>query len=409
MSEGTEIEDSPAVMTVLYICYQSVREPLTQTQVIAYLKGLRKPERHIVLLTFEPAVIPPETQAHIRDELAESGMEWHSLRYHKWPTLPATAFDIAAGIHYGVCLNRARKIRVIHARSHVPGVIALVLKALTGARMLLDFRGLMAEEYVDAQVWHANGLLFGLTKSTEKRLMSAADSVVVLTEKARQLLKSWYPSQLSSKPVSVIPCCVPVCDREILAPEPSDPGVVLGYCGKLGGLYATPEMLRFVKIAGQVIPGLRFHIWTQSDTRFATKAMTDEGVDTITTIGRLPPAQVIPHLRQICHAALSFITPCFSKQASSPTKIAEYLAAGLPLIVTTGIGDVDQIVRDEQIGIVLPEFSDSAYREAAQALLRLLGDESVRARCIRVARKYFDMERIGWERYRAVYDQLAKA
>ena len=27
-------------MTALYICYQSIREPLTETQVVAYLKGL---------------------------------------------------------------------------------------------------------------------------------------------------------------------------------------------------------------------------------------------------------------------------------------------------------------------------------------------------------------------------------
>ncbi len=41
---------------------------------------------------------------------------------------------------------------------------------------------------------------------------------------------------------------------------------------------------------------------------------------------------------------LSFVRPCPSKVSSSPTKIGEYLAAGLPVISTAGIGDVDELL-----------------------------------------------------------------
>ena len=40
--------------SVLYICYQSIAEPLTQTQVIAYLEGLVLVGYQVILLTFEP-------------------------------------------------------------------------------------------------------------------------------------------------------------------------------------------------------------------------------------------------------------------------------------------------------------------------------------------------------------------
>ena len=47
---------------------------------------------------------------------------------------------------------------------------------------------------------------------------------------------------------------------------------------------------------------------------------------------------------------MSFIKPCLSKLSSSPTKVGEYLAAGLPVISTAGIGDVDDLLTGRNNG-----------------------------------------------------------
>ena len=52
-------------MTVLYICYPSVQEPLTRTQVVAYLEGPSAAGLEIVLLTFEGFAISREREAQI--------------------------------------------------------------------------------------------------------------------------------------------------------------------------------------------------------------------------------------------------------------------------------------------------------------------------------------------------------
>jgi glycosyltransferase involved in cell wall biosynthesis len=114
-------------------------------------------------------------------------------------------------------------------------------------------------------------------------------------------------------------------------------------------------------------------------------------------------------MRRTCDAGLAFIRPSFSKLASSPTKIAEYLAAGLPVITNTGIGDLEEIICGERVGVVVTQFSDAAYCDAAAQLSSLLGDKTLRERCVAVARKHFDLERIGWPRYRTVYEKLARA
>ncbi len=132
-------------MSALYICYQSVQEPLTQTQVIAYLEGLALAGHRVVLLTFEPRPLCPEETTAWRERLAAKGVDWHWLRYHKRPTVPATAWDVLAGIATGLRLIRKYKVRLVHARSHVPGLMALALKRLTGVKLLLDLRGFMAD------------------------------------------------------------------------------------------------------------------------------------------------------------------------------------------------------------------------------------------------------------------------
>jgi glycosyltransferase involved in cell wall biosynthesis len=396
-------------MTVLYICYQSIEEPLTRTQVAAYLEGLSAAGHEIVLLTFEGIAISREREAQIRGDMARLRIEWRWLRYHKRPTLPATAFDTTAGIVYGFWLSRKRNVRLIHARSHVPGVMALVLACLTGASFLFDVRGLLAEEYADSQVWRAGGLLFTLVKKAERRLMEAADAVVVLTERGRRLLEQWYARELSSKPLAVIPCCVDLRRIPDRQPDEPRPAITIGYVGKLGGWYATGEMMRFIQVADDVLCGVRFHIWTQSDPELAQHYIAKERTGTNTTIGRLAPEEVVPHLHRTCDAGLAFVKPFPSKWASSPTKAAEYLAAGLPVITNRGIGDLDEIICAEGVGVSVTEFSDDAYREAARQLAALLADKTHRTRCVAAARRYFDLERIGWPRYRAVYEQLANA
>jgi len=86
--------------------------------------------------------------------------------------MPATAFDVAAGIRFASRLVRQDRIELVHARAHIPAVIALNLQRRFGIKMIFDVRGLMAEEYVDAGHWQANGVATRLTKRTESRVFA---------------------------------------------------------------------------------------------------------------------------------------------------------------------------------------------------------------------------------------------
>src|SRR5258708_4237470 len=87
---------------VLYITYDGVLEPLGQSQVLQYLRYLAS-DFSIVLLSYEKAEDWRDGTARsaILPILREAGIRWVPLRYHKRPTAPATAYDLARGLAVG--------------------------------------------------------------------------------------------------------------------------------------------------------------------------------------------------------------------------------------------------------------------------------------------------------------------
>ncbi|HMJ08790.1 MAG TPA: glycosyltransferase, partial [Pyrinomonadaceae bacterium] len=254
----------------LYICYFGVREPLVQTQVIPYLLEIAKDGVGISLLTFEPAMRVRDSGTvgqwdsgtefeRIRRELSEKGIEWHWLPYHKRLSVIATAFDVFQGVRMIRRLMGRERFDILHARVHIPMLMAALAHRLSRQKpkLLFDIRGFFPEEYTDAGIWKEDGMLYRSVKRVEKWLMKEADGFVVLTEKARQIL---FPESANGvdklgRPVEVIPCCVSL-ERFAAAKDGSaaianklgtNGRFVVTYVGSFGGWYLTQETADFFK------------------------------------------------------------------------------------------------------------------------------------------------------------------
>src|SRR5712692_7296807 len=98
---------------VLYISYNGMLDPLGQSQVLPYLRELSKLGVRFTLLSFErPAAFDSEgatKRDELREHLAAEGIDWHALRYHQTPSLPATTYDVLHGLRYAKRLVRRDK------------------------------------------------------------------------------------------------------------------------------------------------------------------------------------------------------------------------------------------------------------------------------------------------------------
>lgn len=402
----------------LFISYNGMLEPLGQTQVIPYLRTLAEKGVQITLLSFEKShAYTPEGQEkcnQLRNRLRTEGIEWHWLPYHQRPSLPATVYDVLVGTRYAKDLIRKNRIELVHARGHIPATIALSLKKKFGIKMIFDLRGLMAEEYVDAEHWQEGGLPYRITKSTERKILSATDAIVTLTERIWPIIKEWDGLRGRSVYHSVIPCCVDLSafqfseeDREKRREELGlKDELTIVYSGSLDGWYLTEKMADFLAtFLERQQNGHLLWLTTGSHDR-VNELMKSRNIQEMRFTVRAVSASTVSSYLSAADAGIAFIKPCFSKLASSPTKNGEYLACGLPLILNAGIGDSDALIEDFKTGVLLKEFDRDNYVQAVTDIELMVRNPETTARCRTVATELFDLHAVGGERYAALYEKV---
>lgn len=393
-------------MRVLYLSHDGVLEPLGQSQVLPYLRGLSARGARITLLSFEKRVDRrrPGRESALRDELKARGIRWVALTYHRRPALLSTAWHVAVGLVRAWDIVLREHIQVVHARSDVAGLVAFVLKRWCGARFLFDMRGFWADERAEAGAWPADGLLYRAAKRLERVLLEEADEVVTLTEQARMTVESWLGGRCP--PVTVIPTCVDLA-RFAAPARRGAPGnaPVFIYAGSVAPWYLPSELFRFIRQALGRFPGARLIVLTR-EREAALRSLQGSGLSAErVTVASAEPAEVPRWLSQ-AHAGLAFYRPGFSRRGTCPTKIGEYLAMGLPVVVNREVGDVEDVIGASNVGAVLPECSEAAYDRALDGLERLWADPALPVRCRQVAESKFSLA-LGVERYGAIYRRLA--
>lgn len=394
-------------------------DPLGQSQVIPYLKELSRFGVRFWLISFErehafvQAGIDKVKQ--LRDELARLNIEWHVLRYHQKPSLAATAYDVTAGIRLGGRLIRQNRIQMIHARAQVPAVMALALKRRFGAKMIFDVRGLMAEEYVDAGHWRPHGVPKRLTKTMEGRSLRAADGIVTLTDALWDAMQSWPALDGREMAHETIPCCIDLSkfrfdeqQRKARRTELRiDDRFVLVYSGSVGGWYMTDQMAAFFRALKQKVPRAFFLWLTTGNLAIVNDAMKRQGIEPHDyAVKKVEPAAIAECL-SAADAGIAFYRPGISRLGTSPVKVSEYVACGLPVVINSGIGDCDRLFDRSGEGVVIRQFTEEAYLDAASSLLTFCeNQDEIRRRNREVAERFFDLRNVGTTRYARLYEHV---
>lgn len=393
----------------LYICYFGVREPLVQTQVIPYLLEIGKGGVAVSLLTFEPEGLDSD---QIGAELQAKGITWYRLPYHKRPSAIATLFDVMNGARFVAKLMRRDKFDILHARVHVPMLMAALARKMSGQKpkILFDIRGFFPEEYIDAGIWDPDGGLYRLVKRVEKWLMAEADGFVVLTQKAKDVL---FPDGSDPRPVEVIPCCVDLNVRfsgidagyrqASRAELGLDDRYVVTHLGALGGLYLTEQIVDFLRAARDKDPRTYAIFLTQSNPELIVPLLVERGFSPSDYLVRKVSPAEVPRYLAASDAALSFVKATYATLSRSPTKNAEYLACGVPIIANRGVGDVDVLINENGVGVIVNEFTPADYASAL-ADISELGD--IADRCQATALREFDLESVGGVQYRRIYERI---
>ncbi len=371
---------------ILYVSYDGAGEPLGRSQVLEYLMRLAG-EHRITLVSFEK---DRAGEAQLRAELAAAGIDWRPLDYHRRPPVLSTALDVMRGRREVVRIARHGRPDVVHVRSDVPALIAHLARRRTRAPMLFDIRGFWADERVEGGIWRSGGLLHRVARRWEQRFYAEAAAVVTLTDASVAQIREWSGGH--DMPVEVIPTCADHTAFAHTRERADGPHAV--WSGSVGTWYRLDLAQRLA--AALDMP---FTVLTRQVDE-ARDALAGRPADVRT----IPPG-AMPTALHAGDVGLYFVLAGSSKRATAPTRIAEYLAAGMPVAVTPGIGDLDALVSDHGVGVVLHHDDDDSLQEAAAGLRELAADPVTRKRCRRLAAERFDVAS-GARRYAALYARL---
>lgn len=394
-------------LDAVYVTYWSLLDPLCQSQSLPVVRALARDARRMGLVTFEqePWALEPAALADTRMALHREGVLWMPFRYHKRPRLLATLFDVLYGAWVCSRTGANRGVRLFHGRGTVAAALSHLSARLSHARFFNDADGPLSDEYADAGVWRSGSVEHRLTRRVERHLLRVADAVAVLTTHRRDEVKA-----LVSGEVTVLPCGVDTDhfrfredDRRAHRLALGLTGRVLVFAGKAGGWYLTEAMLDFVSTAAKVLGDSSLLVFTNDDpTRFTIGAAARG----IRCVVRNATRAEMPGLLSAGDVGLSLRLSTPSAAAASPVKNGEYLACGLPVVTTPGIGDYSDLVQRRAVGVVVRCLDATGYREASGVLAGLLEDSGLRSRCREAAVAEVSLAGLVLPRYRRLYHSL---
>ena len=406
-------------LKIIYISYDGMTDPLGQSQVLPYLIGLSKFNFEIQLISFEKKEKYQTKKGDIEKLIENTSIIWHPIQYHQQPPILSTLYDLWLLKKKALKIIEQNKIVLIHCRSYISSLVGLYLKRSKGIPFLFDMRGFWADERIDGNIWNLKNPIFRFVyqffKQKEKEFICESDYIVSLTANAKNEIETWnYKSNISSK-IKVIPCCADLNHFSInnlninaLNKWPlklgfSDTDFVISYVGSLGTWYMIEEMMELFKVAQEKIAHCKFLIITADNPAIALNAAKKNNIDENDIVIKKADRSEVPYLIALSKFSIFFIKPSYSKKASSPTKLAEILGMGVPVICNSNVGDVEKIVAEGQVGFILNDFNKKQYEMVIEKMLAFLPADT--KRISNYAIKYASLND-GVQRYHEVYNSI---
>lgn len=405
---------------ILYLSYDGLTDPLGQSQVLPYLKGLSEKGYLFHVISCEKKKNVFEQKEKIEEIIKDSGITWHPISYTKNPAVISTLWDLWRMKRKAFSLHRKENFQIVHCRSYIASLIGLRMKKTFGLKFIFDMRGFWADERVEGNLWNLKNtiykFIYNYFKKKETDFFSNADYTVSLTEKGKQIIHRWKHIPNQPIPIQVIPCCVntehfskeKISQQQLLELKKKlgiqEKDFVLSYLGSIGTWYLLEEMLLFFKRLLQSKPDSKFLFITQESKENIFDGARKINLSSEKIIVQKSSYADVPALLPLSNASVFFIKKSFSKQASSPTKQAEVLSMGIPLICNCGIGDTDEIIQ-QGCGLLIKNFNDDEYDKIIFSLDKLLKIPPQNIRTIAI--ENFSLKK-GVERYDSLCKNILK-
>ena len=392
---------------ILYISYDGILEPLGHSQVLKYLAFLSK-DFDVTLISFEKinSAIDKKEFHEMNQYCQQEKINWKPRTYHQGLPLFSHLVNFFS-IFYAPFIEMLKNAhQIVHIRSYMPGLGMPLFKMFFNFKLVFDIRGFWADEKVDRLGWSKNSLKYKFFKALEIKLFKHANIVVTLTDSSKEFIEARFKK--SSNSVRVIRTCVDFsefnAEKRVLRPYDFKRPLVLGYLGSIDTAYDFNAFLQLIKNLEERNLKVQLKILSKTTPAIVMQYLKENNLShlehEILFLKRHELSNVINQFDLLGFA----LKPSFSLIASMPTKIAESLACGTPIICNNFNNDIKDMIEINKIG-VLHDFSQSLSQENYEEIISIIQDDAASARCCKFSKENFSLE-LGVSQYIDIYNSL---
>jgi hypothetical protein len=365
-----------------YVTVDSVSEGVGSSQILPLLRGISREGLSVNLISFEKRHPAPELEYQVKG----FGIDW-SIHEFK-------SFGAIAGVsRFREIMNSIPETQVIHSRSDIATAASILSKR---APTLWDVRSLWPDQRLFMETTYMKKTLLKSTRAIESFASHGSSAMSTLTSAVVPILEARHMRIPSIR--TVVPTSVDLDAFQLSETFPRN--IKALFSGTYNNYYDLNLSRKFIEEFRKAT-SLEVH-WARPKESFRQYLAVGEDYSFEVTQ---------PEMSKLIQMYSFGISICKldagpSLAAAMPTKVAEFLACGRPVVINSGLGDLDQFVREFDAGVVLDGTSGDE-KVKVEALLKLLSDPETPNRCRALAEKYFDMRK-GIQKYLRVYEQIKR-
>lgn len=351
-------------VSICYLTFDSLREGVGQSQIVPLLQGLNDEGFKISLISFEKNV-----DCDFKPFLDHPDIIWEQVPFG------------ARGV-LGLPLRILRmckslpKADIYHSRSDLPTIVLMFRRK---KRFLWDVRSLWFEQKAIVEDRKLSGISYWLSRKIEKYASSHAKAINVLASTLLPVLEE--RNGILPKIQTIIPTSVDL-NRFKFVRELSDKKVIL-LSGSMNNFYDidfTLELLDYFHESGFSVQWNRsFESPKENLARRYIKVVNSSHHEMPEAIG-------------LCTVGVAICrdNAGISLKGVMPTKIAEFLAVGRPVMVSSGMGDLDSLIQSTKTGVIVSR--NMELEQIYNQVIELIEDKGTPDRCRKLAEKNFSMK-----------------
>ncbi|NSW92338.1 MAG: glycosyltransferase [Firmicutes bacterium] len=259
-------------------------------------------------------------------------------------------------------VNFTKSYNLILVHSFNSLFIALALRQRWKLPIILDVHGLWLEEIVQKLCY-----VFGLKKKVllaiESTMLKQVDGLIFVSQALQKCMIERYPF-LKKKPSVIVPCSVDTKKFKFDQKARSrirqsfgwEDNIIIVHSGIIAPWVDIEGIIYLMNLCKQHIPTVRF-LFLSSDSEKLNALFSVHNLQSIAKVlevnhNYMPKYLSAGDIGLVCRIRSPI------NQVASPTKLAEYLAVGLPVLMTAGIGDYDEWVITNRLGIVIKDLKE---------------------------------------------------